>query len=144
MASLLDKLIIAAEVVDVGKDAQCRGSVLLIAQGDDTRLSLFLNPSLGGRLALELGDDARGRLHQSLSHTAARHHPVFLLHLLLHQLNHLAGLDEALALIYLNSLVSDDFFQNIGHFTVLLFSFYFFTFLPFYLFTFKSSAPRTS
>ena len=110
MSGLLDELIITAEVVDVGEDAQCRSSILLITQRDDACLALLLDPSLGRRLALELRDDAGRRSHQGLPHATARCLAIIVLHLLLRQRNHLARRNEALALVYLYSLMSDNLF----------------------------------
>ena len=110
VASLLYKLIITAEVVDIGKDAESRSSILLISQRDDTCLTLLLDPSLGRRFSLKLSDDTRRGLHQCLAHAASRYQSVIRLHLLFRQGNHLPRLDEALALFYLDSLMSDNLF----------------------------------
>ena len=60
MAGLLYIFVVASEIVDIGKNTQCRSSILLIAQRNNARLAFFLDPSLAGRLALELGNNTCG------------------------------------------------------------------------------------
>ena len=42
MARLLNILIISSEVINVGEDAERRGSVLLVGERDDARLAFLL------------------------------------------------------------------------------------------------------
>ena len=105
MARFLDILIITTEVIDIGKDTQGRSSILLVAQRNDARLAFLLDPPLTWRFALELGDDSCLRIHQRLLHTSSHHLSPILLHLLLGEGYHLARLDKALALLYLNPLM---------------------------------------
>ena len=63
MARLLNILIISSEVINVGEDAERRGSVLLVGERDDARLTFLFDPALGRRFALELSDDSRLRVY---------------------------------------------------------------------------------
>jgi hypothetical protein len=56
----------------VGKDAECCGTILLVAQRNDVWPSLLLNPPLRGRAALKLGYDARRGLEQCLAQRGLR------------------------------------------------------------------------
>ena len=109
MARLLNILIISSEVINVGEDAERRGSVLLVGERDDARLTFLFDPALGRRFALEFSDDSRLRVHQRLLHTSARHLSPILLHFLLGKGYHLPWLDKALALLNLDSFMSHNF-----------------------------------
>lgn len=52
MARLLNILIISSEVINVGEDAERRGSVLLVGERDDARLTFLFDPALEGDLRL--------------------------------------------------------------------------------------------
>ena len=56
-----DEGIGTTEEMTVGENTDGCGTLLLIAQGNDGSIALFLDPALGGRLALELCNDARWR-----------------------------------------------------------------------------------
>ena len=58
LASLTDKVVVSAEEMFVGKDAQGGGTVLLVRQWNNVGTSVFLNPAFRGRTAFELSDDA--------------------------------------------------------------------------------------
>ena len=72
MTSRLNELVAAAKVLLVGKDAQGRGTILLVTERNDIGTTVFLNPAFRGRLALEFGDDAGVGGHQSLRHRGDR------------------------------------------------------------------------
>ena len=46
MARLLNILIISSEVINVGEDAERRGSVLLVGERDDARLTFLFDGSV--------------------------------------------------------------------------------------------------
>ena len=57
MTGNADKLILAPEIVLVGQDGEGGSTMLLIAQGNLLSLTFLFDPTLRGRLTLELGND---------------------------------------------------------------------------------------
>ena len=68
MAGGADEVVASAKVFLVGEYAECRGSVLLVAEGDDIGTAFFLDPTLRGWAALEFGDDAGVGSGEGLRH----------------------------------------------------------------------------
>lgn len=65
---LLNELVVAAEIMCVGQNADRRRTTPLIAQRDVGRLGVLMNPAQRGALALELGYQTGGRLPQPARH----------------------------------------------------------------------------
>ena len=64
---LADEVIVTAEIGFVSEDAEGGSAVLLVAEGDEVGAPLLLDPTLGGRFTLELGNDTAFALQQGLA-----------------------------------------------------------------------------
>ena len=67
-----DEVVVTAEILAVGEDAQGGGAVLLIAQGNQVCPTLFLDPPFRRRATFELGEDACVALEQGLAQRGLR------------------------------------------------------------------------